>query len=222
MTFEALFDFTEYDLYTNRTGWLSASQKERWQQALSISWGFQRIGPLIIGLVLGGILLGSVRYIGSFFPEIPPEAFAWVKAVGIVMIAFAAVPAVWGFLATSRRFRDFEAHLEAGKVKRLTGRVQLMRVFQWDSSDSYGSGYVYMMFINGQEIRVSSAAKMDGEVFGQALFAVFGLPLPPKQGTMQQMRHVPQTAETHETYTAYCLDDGWGKLLMCSIERAEE
>lgn len=221
MTLEALFDFAEYDLHANRTGWLSTSQKERWRQALSISRGFQRIGPLIIGLVLGGILLGSVRYIGAFFPEMPPEAFAWIKAAGIVMIAFPTVPAVWGILATSRRLRDFESHLEAGQVKRLTGRVKLTRVYAWSTTGDVG-GYVYMMFINGQEIRVFSAAKMDGEAFGEALFAVFGLPLPPEQSTRQQMRHVPQTAETREAYTAYCLDDGWGKLLGCSIERAGE
>ncbi|MFQ5422317.1 MAG: hypothetical protein ACE5EY_18370, partial [Anaerolineae bacterium] len=170
MTFQELFEFDAYDLETNRSGRLSASQKERWQQGLTRSQGFQRGGSLIIGLALGGILLGSVRYIGSFFPEMPPEAFAWVKAAGIVMIAFATVPAVWGMLATSRRFRAFETHLEAGQVKRLTGRVQLARVFGREPNDSYDSGYVYTMSINGQEIRVSGAAKLDGEAFGQALF----------------------------------------------------
>lgn len=35
MTFQELFEFDGFDLQANRAGWLSASQKEKWQRYLT-------------------------------------------------------------------------------------------------------------------------------------------------------------------------------------------
>ena len=70
MTLQELFSFDENDLRFNRNGRLSPAQQARWQQGLSRGRRFQHGGAIILALVLGGILVGGVRYVGTFFPAV--------------------------------------------------------------------------------------------------------------------------------------------------------
>ncbi len=221
MTFEEFFDFNDLDLHTNRSGQLSHAQQARWQQDLSRGRRFQHGGVIILSLVLGGILLGGTGYLNSYFRNIPPKTLSWIKIAGILAIAFPVLLAAKGILVTARRTKKFEAILGDGEVKRLVGPVQLTRVFQWDPTHGYSGGYVYTLAVDKQELQVYRAARLGSKEFGRALFAVFGLPLPPKQSFMKIMKHVPQTAVSHEKYAVYYLEGSWKQRHVCSIEKVD-
>ena len=217
ITLHELFDFNENDLQTNRAGRLSPSQQAKWQQLLSRSRRSRHGGALVFALVIGVILLGSTYYMRIFLPEVPPETFPWLIGAGLLMIVFPVLLGLNGMLTTRRRVQNLEERLADGQVKRIVGRVQLIRTF-YLGAVSNTSGYIYSISMNAQELIYGGEHFRSNEESGQASFEAFGLPMPPEQNEMEKMRHVPQVEDSHGEYIVYYLENGWGQLQVFSIE----